>query len=51
MSFGVINEQGFPYEDSNEGFRKVTEDEQVKVKSIFNAPEEPTTEPEPSASN
>jgi len=45
MSFGVINEQGFPYEDSNEGFKQVTENEQEKVKSIFNAPEEPTTEP------
>jgi hypothetical protein len=44
MSYGVINEQGFPYEDSNEGFRKVTEDEQEKVKSIY-APEEPTDPP------
>lgn len=32
MSYGVINEQGFPFdEDSNAGFRNLTEEEQKVV--------------------
>ena len=46
MGYGVINEQGFPYEDTNEGYKKLNETESEKVDSMFKeAPEEPSSEP------
>ena len=46
MGFGVINEQGFPFEDSNAGYKNLTEQEMKTIERSSNAPEKPSEEPE-----
>ena len=40
--YGVITEQGFPYEDTNEGFKNVTNEEAERIETMFKAPEQPS---------
>ena len=35
-NIGVINEQGYPYEDTNEGFKQLNESEQRKLNEASN---------------
>ena len=44
-SYGVITEQGFPYEDTNEGFKNVTNEEAERIETMFKAPEQSSQEP------
>lgn len=44
-SYGVITEQGFPYEDTNEGFKNVTNEEAERIETMFKAPEKPSEQP------